>query len=73
MPNITFAVPDEVRREMRLHDDVKWTEILRRAIRDELDRLHLYDRLLQDSQLTEEDAVELGRKIRRAASRRRGG
>jgi len=67
---MTFAVPDELYQEMRKHRDVKWPEIARRALAREIERLHIYDRLLADSQLTEADAVEIGRAIRRRESTR---
>jgi len=65
MPNMTFAVPDELHREMRRHRDIRWAEIARRALAREINRLHIYDRLLVDSRLTEADAIEIGRAIRR--------
>jgi len=65
MPNMTFAVPEELHKEMRRHKDVRWSEVARRALAREINRLHIYDRLLADSRLTETDAVELGRAIRR--------
>ena len=70
MPNMTFAVPEELHREIRKHRDVRWAEVARRALAREIDRLHIYDRLLSKSQLTERDAVEIGRAIRRRAARR---
>jgi len=71
MPNMTFALPDDLHREIRAHPEVKWAEVARRALRRELERVHTYDRLLAGSRLTEDDAVELGRKVRRSAARRR--
>jgi len=65
MPNMTFAVPEELHKEMRRHKDVRWSEVARRALAREINRLHIYDRLLADSRLTEADAIELGRAIRR--------
>jgi hypothetical protein len=44
--------------------------LARRAFQNEIDRLHVLDRLLASSRLTEKDAVALGRSIRRSASRR---
>ena len=38
---------------------------------DEVNRLHIYDRLLANSKLTEADAVEIGRAIRRRQQVRR--
>lgn len=72
MPNMTFSVPDDLHQEMRSHPEIKWTEICRRAIQQELARLHLYDRLLADSKLTEEDAVAMGREINQRMAERYG-
>jgi hypothetical protein len=70
MTNLTFAVSAEVRKEMKRHANIKWSEVVRRAIEAELARLHLLDRLLESSQLKEEDAVKMGREIRRKAAER---
>jgi chloramphenicol 3-O-phosphotransferase len=69
MPNMTFRVSEELRREIRRHKDIVWAEIVRRALAREVHRPHIYDRLLATSQLTESDAVQLGRSIRRRGRR----
>ena len=69
MPNVTLAVPEDLHRQMRAHPEIKWSEIARSAFRQQLRRLDLYDRVLADSKLTERDAVELGREIRRHATK----
>lgn len=71
MPNVTFAVPEELHREMRARPEVKWGEVARTAFRAYLRRLDAYDRLFAQSKLSEKDAVRLGREVRHAASRRR--
>lgn len=71
MTNVTFAVPEELHREMRAHPEIKWAEIARTAFRAHLRRLDVYDRLFAASKLTEQDAIEIGREVRRAAARRR--
>lgn len=64
---MTLAVPEEMHREMRRHSEIRWAEIARRALAREVARLHIYDRLLSGSTLSESDAVEIGRAIRRRA------
>ena len=71
MTNMTLSLPEDLHREMRSHPEVKWSEVARRAIQRELERLHTYDRLLFGSALTERDAVAMGREIRRKAALRR--
>ncbi len=66
-----LSLPEELHREMRSHPEVNWPEVARRAFQLELERLHIYDRLLSRSALTERDAIALGRKVRRGAARRR--
>lgn len=71
MPNVTFAVSEDLHREMRAHPEIKWAEVARAAFRSHLRRLDVYDRLFAGSRLTERDAVMIGREVRRAAARRR--
>lgn len=73
MPNMTFSLPDDLHGEMRAHPEIKWAEIARRAIRQELERLHAYERAFARSEFTEADAVRVGREARRAAAKRRRG
>jgi hypothetical protein len=70
MPNMTFSIPEELHREMRAHPEIKWAEVARGAIRAQLSKIDLYDRLLSSSRLTQADASELGREIRHSAARR---
>ena len=68
--NMTFALPDDLHELMRHYPQVKWADVARRAFQQELDRLQILDRLLADSTMTEDDAVRLGRSIRRGVTRR---
>lgn len=68
--NITLAIPDDLAEEMARFTHIRWSEVARRAIRQELDQLRVFDELLAASKLTEEDAVELGREVRRSAGRK---
>ena len=72
MPNMTLALPVELHRELRRHKEIRWAEIARRAFVKEINRLHVYDRLLSQSKLTEGDAVTIGRDIRRRNQRKSG-
>lgn len=67
---MTLGLPDELHESMRRHPHIKWSEVARRAFQQELSRLEIYDQLLAGSTLTEQDAVALGREIRRSAARK---
>ena len=68
MTHMTFAVHSDMHAGMRRHSNIKWSEVVRQAIQKEIDRLHSWDKLLANSKLTEQDAIELGREIRHKAA-----
>ncbi|MFQ5834238.1 MAG: hypothetical protein ACE5H4_16155 [Candidatus Thorarchaeota archaeon] len=39
MANLTLSIPDDVRERMRKYPEIKWSEVVRRAILEYLDRL----------------------------------
>ncbi len=39
MPNVTLSVPEEIYRKMKKRSDVRWSEVARRAIAEQLERL----------------------------------
>lgn len=70
MGNLTLKVPDELHEAMRRHPEIRWSEIARRAFQMELERLEVYDRLLANSRVTVDDAVRIGREVRRAQAKK---
>ena len=72
MTNMTLAVPEDLHEIMRKYDTIKWSEIARQALWDQARKLELMDKLLAKSKLTEEDALEIGRKINRGIANRHG-
>ena len=72
MVNMTLAVPDDLYRIMRKHREIKWSEIARRAMWDYARKLELMDSILSKSKLTEEDALEIGKKIKHEIAKKHG-
>jgi hypothetical protein len=72
MTNMTLAVPEDLHAIMKKYDTIKWSEIARKALWDQARKLELMDKLLSKSKLTEEDALEIGRKINRGIAKRHG-
>lgn len=70
MVSITLAVPPELKAEMDEHPEFNWSEIARRAIRDKLGLLKKMDKLLENSELTEEDSLRIGAKINNAVAKK---
>jgi len=72
MTNMTLAIPEDLKKIMERHKEVKWSEVARRALWEHARRLELMDKLLAKSELTDDDAIALGRKIKMAVARRHG-
>lgn len=39
MANITISIPQKLREKMKKHSEVKWSEVVRKALTDYVDRL----------------------------------
>ena len=64
MPNMTLSLSEEVYRIVKAHNEVRWSEIARRAIEDYARKIELMNALTQESELTEEDIMSLDRKVK---------
>jgi hypothetical protein len=69
---MTLALPEDLKAIMDRHKEVKWSEVARRALWEHAKKLELLDRLLSKSEMTEEDAITIGRKIKSAMAGRHG-
>lgn len=67
MPTITLAVPEELKQDMNKSKFINWSEIAREAIREKVNQLKILDSIAKKSKLTEKDAIEIGRKIKKSA------
>lgn len=64
MPNMTLALSEDVYQIVKSHREVRWSEVARRAIEDYAKKIALLDALTSQSELTEEDVMELDEKIK---------
>ena len=43
MTNLTVAIPEVLSRRMKRHSEVKWSEVVRKALTDYVDRLEIVE------------------------------
>ena len=67
---MTLSLPKELHQEMILHSEVKWSDVARQAFAKKIKELHWMDRILDKSTLTEDDAEEIGHKIKHEIRKR---
>lgn len=72
MVNMTLAIPEDLKKIMDKHKDIKWSEVARNAIQEKAMKIELMDKLVSKSKLTEKDALEIGRKIKEGVAKRHG-
>lgn len=65
MANLTLAIPADLKAEMKKFAEINWSEVARQAIVEKIQTLEAMDRFLTKSTLTERQANEVGRQIRR--------
>ncbi|HJX05997.1 MAG TPA: hypothetical protein VJ461_04750 [Candidatus Nanoarchaeia archaeon] len=70
MVSLTLAVPEDMKKEMDKYSDINWSAVARNAIKRKLDWMIEMDKLTANSKLTEEDAIRIGRKVKKAAAKR---
>ena len=70
MTNMTLSIPEELHKEMQTHTEIKWSDIARQAFEKKVKELHWIDKLLEKSELTEEDAERMGHRIKRGIRKR---
>ena len=72
MANVTLAVPEELRKIMKDHPEIKWSEVARQAMWAYASKLEMMDEVMKKSTLTEKDALELGRRVNVSLASRYG-
>lgn len=63
--NLTLSIPDELKVKMSRFPEVNWCEVARQAIMEKVQVLEQMQQLLSRSTLTEQDAIKIGREIKR--------
>ncbi|MDP6156303.1 MAG: hypothetical protein QGH39_07780 [Candidatus Thermoplasmatota archaeon] len=70
MVSMTLAIPIELKRQMDEFPEINWSETARIAFREKVEDLRFLTEFKSKSDMTEEDALELGRKINKALQKR---
>jgi hypothetical protein len=61
---MTLSLPEDVYRIVKAHNEVRWSEIARRAIEDYAKKISLLDAMTQESKLTEDDIMAIDHKVK---------
>ena len=70
MVSITLSVPEMIKKEMDKFPEINWSAIAREAIKQRLLMLEKFRAFTKESNFTDEDSVNLGRKVNKAVARK---
>lgn len=73
MVSITLSVPEKLKKEMEEFPELNWSEVARQAIQKKIFLMRKFQEFSKESELTEEDALLLGRKVSKAVAKRHKG
>ena len=63
MTNITLKIPDELKNELKSHEEVNWSAVIRKALVEHLRKIQIAEAIAKKSKLSEKDAEEISKKI----------
>ncbi len=72
MAVVTISVPDEMKKKMDGFEEMNWSAVARRAFEESLRDMEIIREFRKKSKLTEEDAIELGKKVNASLAKRLG-
>jgi len=73
MPNITISVPKDLKVRMNKFPEINWSKLTRMLLSQKIKRLEFLkelDEMLADSNLTDSDCLELGKKLKKEIARK---
>ena len=69
MVSITLSVPEELKKEMDIFQEINWSQVAREAIKNKIALLKKFKEFTKDSILTEKEAITLGKKVNKNLSK----
>ncbi len=70
MVTMTLSVPSELRHKMESHPEINWSEVARQAFLSKVSDLDFLKKFKAESEMTEKDALRLGRKLKKDLMKR---
>lgn len=72
MVNMTLSIPEELSKRMKKFSEMRWSEIVRKAIEQRINDMEVVEKIASKSKLTKKDAEEIANKIKKGIAKRHG-
>jgi metal-responsive CopG/Arc/MetJ family transcriptional regulator len=70
MTNITLSIPEDLHKKMKRHSEIRWSEVVRKALADKVSDLEYMEEISSKSRLTLREASEFSDKVSASASKK---
>lgn len=70
MVSITLAVPAEIKQDMDSFPEINWSAVAREAITRKIEMLKKFQEFARESEITEAEAMQLGKRVSKAAAKK---
>ncbi len=64
MTNITLSIPEDLHARMKLHSEIRWSEVVRKSISRKVEMLEVMNKIASKSKLTKKDVDDISKKIK---------
>ena len=65
MTNITLAISDDLKRQLQRYREVNWSAVIRRLLEEHLRKIEIAEAIASKSKLTQKDADEIAKLIKK--------
>jgi len=62
MANMKLPIPENLHRKMKNFSEIRWSEIVRKALEQKVNDMEIIEKIVQKSKFTKEDAEEITKK-----------
>ncbi len=69
--NMTVTIDDPLWKEMKRHNEIRWSAVMKEAVKSKIKALSVLNRLMKDSKLTENEIEDFATKLGKKVSNRR--
>ncbi len=64
MENLTLAIPSDLKKRMKRHSEIRWSEVVRKSITQKIEMLETMEKIANKSKLTQKEVDEISKKIK---------
>ncbi len=73
MVSITLAVPADIKDAMDSFPEINWSAVAREAITRKIEMMRKFHEFSRESEITEAEAMQLGKQVSKAAAKKHKG